>query len=72
VRRRPNPRRRNTPLPDARKIKAVRKDHSDKAIEREPGWFPKANCPDCECGGQLCPEHGTGLLNDHRRRADDE
>lgn len=23
------------------------------------------NCPSCQCGGQLCTEHGTGKLETH-------
>lgn len=23
------------------------------------------NCPSCECGGQLCSEHGTGKLQEY-------
>lgn len=33
------------------------------AAEAKP--TPDPDCPSCECGGQLCPEHGTGKLQEY-------
>jgi hypothetical protein len=32
------------------------------------GSQPDPECPNCQCGGDLCDEHGTGELHDWGKR----